>query len=49
MMQTSPDLVKRNYHYDSAASIVNAVGRNLYKWIKITYYLCKLKVTFVQP
>lgn len=49
MMRASRDLVKRNAHYDPTASIVNVVERKLYKWIKITYYLCKLKIASVQP
>lgn len=49
MRQASADFVKRNAYYDPAASIANVVERNLYKWIKITYYLCKLKVISIQP
>lgn len=49
MMQASPVFVKRNAARVPSASIVNVVERNLYKWIKIAYYLSKLKVTLVHP
>lgn len=48
-MRPSPVFVKRNAYCVSSGSIINVVERNLYKWIKITYYLSKLKVTFVHP
>lgn len=49
MMQASPVVVKRNACCVPSASIVNVIERNLYKWIKIAYYLSKLKVTLVHP